>query len=78
MRLGEVLELKAGDVLPIQLPDTVTGKVDGVPVMECQFGTLNDHHALRVLRLIDHGAGHTAVPASILSTVSATEEAPDE
>ncbi len=53
-RIGEVLSLKIGDVLPIELPETVTAKVDGVPVMECAYGSLDEHRALRILRIIDH------------------------
>jgi flagellar motor switch protein FliM len=57
-RIAEVMSLKAGDVLPIELPEKVTASVDGVPVMECQYGSRNDQRALRVLRIFDHAAGH--------------------
>ncbi|RZL96429.1 MAG: flagellar motor switch protein FliM [Variovorax sp.] len=52
--LGEVLKLQVGDVLPIELPDTVTAKVDGIPVMECGFGISNERYALRVQQMISH------------------------
>jgi flagellar motor switch protein FliM len=52
--IGEVLKLQVGDVLPIELPTTVVAKVDGVPVMECGFGTSNDRYALRVKNMITH------------------------
>jgi flagellar motor switch protein FliM len=52
--IGEVLKLQVGDVLPIELPTTVTAKVDGVPVMECGYGTSNDRYALRVQHMITH------------------------
>ncbi|TDB01932.1 flagellar motor switch protein FliM [Halomonas marinisediminis] len=56
LRLDEVLSLKVGDVLPLELPDTVMARVDGVPVMECDYGSLDEQRALRVLRLLDHDA----------------------
>lgn len=52
--IGQVLKLKAGDVLPINMPETITAKVDGVPVMECGFGTSNGRYALRVKQMINH------------------------
>ncbi|APR03245.1 flagellar motor switch protein FliM [Thauera chlorobenzoica] len=52
--IAQVLGLKAGDVLPLELPETIIAKVDGVPVMECEYGRQRDQRALRVRRLIDH------------------------
>ncbi|MFX7784364.1 FliM/FliN family flagellar motor switch protein, partial [Acinetobacter baumannii] len=51
---AEVLALRAGDVLPIELPENVIGKVDGVPVMQCSYGTMNGQYALRVQRMFNH------------------------
>ncbi|HTH44902.1 MAG TPA: flagellar motor switch protein FliM [Oxalicibacterium sp.] len=50
--LGDILNMKAGDVIPIIVPDQVTAEVDGVPVMECTYGKLNGQYALRVEKLI--------------------------
>ena len=55
-RIGQVMGLKKGDVLPVDIPNTVSAHVDGVPVMECHFGSQNQQRALRVLRMIDHAA----------------------
>ncbi|MGJ7491232.1 flagellar motor switch protein FliM [Variovorax sp. ZT4R33] len=52
--IGKVLALEVGDVLPIELPTTVTANVDGIPVMDCTFGTSNDRYALRVQHMITH------------------------
>ncbi len=52
--IGEVMRLQVGDVLPIELPATVTAKVDGIPVMECGFGVSNERYALRVEQMITH------------------------
>jgi flagellar motor switch protein FliM len=51
--LGEILNMKAGDVLPFNLSPTVEAKVDGVPVMECSYGKINGQYALRVERMIN-------------------------
>lgn len=52
MKLGGLMKMKVGDVLPIDLASTIEAKVDGVPVIECGFGELNGRYALRVERLL--------------------------
>lgn len=53
MRLSRILELKPGDILPIEKPDRIIAHVDGVPVLTSQYGTLNGQYALRVEHLIN-------------------------
>jgi flagellar motor switch protein FliM len=55
--LGEILNMKVGDVIPITIPETIAAKVDGVPVMECSYGKINGQYALRVEKLIAPSAG---------------------
>lgn len=52
--VADVLALRAGDVLPIELPEMIFGKVDGVPVMQCGYGTMNGQYSLRVERMLNH------------------------
>lgn len=60
--IGQVLSLKIGDVLPVELPAQITGKVDGVPVMNATYGRRHDRRALRVMNMIDHTAGGMTRP----------------
>ncbi len=48
----KILNMREGDVLPINIPEFITAKVDGVPVMECGYGIFNGQYALRVLKMI--------------------------
>jgi flagellar motor switch protein FliM len=48
----QLLNMRAGDVLPIDIPEQVVAKVDGVPVMECGYGIFNGQYALRVQKMI--------------------------
>ena len=50
--IGQLLKLQVGDVLPVEIPETIVVKVNGVPVMECGYGTSNNHYALRVQKMI--------------------------
>lgn len=52
--IGQLLKLKVGDVLPLDMPESIVANVDGVPVMECGYGTSNGHYALRVQKMINH------------------------
>ncbi|MCE9682794.1 flagellar motor switch protein FliM [Halomonas alkalisoli] len=61
-RIAHVMALKVGDVLPLELPETVTASVDGVPVLECDYGSQHEQRALRVIRIIDHGAQNSVTP----------------
>ncbi|MGV3581161.1 MAG: flagellar motor switch protein FliM [Methylophilus sp.] len=52
VHLGDVLNLKAGDVIPISMDELVEANVDGVPVMQCKYGVFNGQYALRVEKLL--------------------------
>ena len=50
--LRDILNMKPGDVIPIQIPDLVVAEVDKVPVMECRYGIQNGQYALKVERFL--------------------------
>jgi flagellar motor switch protein FliM len=52
MTVADLLELKEGDVLPINISDTIEGQIDNIPVMECRYGVFNGQYALKVEKLI--------------------------
>ncbi|MEQ1599562.1 MAG: flagellar motor switch protein FliM [Methylotenera sp.] len=52
MQLGEVLNMKIGDVIPLHIAEEVEGQVDGIPVMLCKYGLFNGQYALRVEKLL--------------------------
>lgn len=52
--LGDILNMKIGDVVPFSISETVSAKVDGVPVMDCTYGTFNGQYALRVEKLLTY------------------------
>lgn len=63
--ISEVKSLDVGDVLPLTLPHTVNAAVDGVPIMECDYGSQDDMRALRVRHLFDHANDHEPTSAFI-------------
>jgi flagellar motor switch protein FliM len=52
LTLGEVMHLKVGDVVPIEIPQTIEVKVDGVPLLQCRYGINNGQYALKVEKFI--------------------------
>ncbi|WP_199102503.1 flagellar motor switch protein FliM [Aquitalea sp. ASV11] len=60
--LGQILNLKNGDVVMLEVPDTVVVDVSGIPVLECHYGTVQGRYALKVDKVLA-GAGEFAEPA---------------
>jgi flagellar motor switch protein FliM len=50
--LGDIVNMKVGDVIPLDISDEVQALVDGVPVMKCRYGLQNNQYALRIERFI--------------------------
>ena len=46
--LGDIIAMKVGDVVSIQMNERVQAMVDGVPVMNCRYGIRNGQYALKV------------------------------
>ena len=50
--LGDILKMRAGDVIPISIPDKIVADVDNVPLMECTYGQQNGQYALKIQRFL--------------------------
>ncbi len=48
----QLLSFKPGDFIELDLDPMIQVKVDGVPVLDCHYGTSNNRYALKVDRLI--------------------------
>jgi len=48
----ELMNVKVGDVLDLELPARVLAHVDGIPIFECSYGTHDGQVALRVEKLL--------------------------
>ena len=57
--LRDIVNMKVGDVIPLDIPKTVEAKVDGVPVMECAYGKFNGQYTLRVEKLLSTTSGES-------------------
>lgn len=48
----QLLSLKPGDFLELDLNKVIEGKVDGVPIFDCQYGTSNGKYALKIEQML--------------------------
>jgi flagellar motor switch protein FliM len=50
--LRQILKLRAGDVIPLNIPERIHAMVDNVPLIECTYGQQSGQYALKVERFI--------------------------
>jgi len=60
--IGDLMRLRVGDILPVDIAPTVTAHIDGVPIMECGYGVFNGQYALRVHNLLNHDFESSEAP----------------
>jgi flagellar motor switch protein FliM len=51
--LRKVLNMKAGDIIPFDMPETIDVNVDYLPILKCSYGKLNGQYALQVENIIN-------------------------
>jgi len=52
LNLRDLLDLNEGDIIPINVPDTVTLLAEDIPVFRCNYGVANGNMAVKVLEVI--------------------------
>ncbi len=53
LKLRDILHMKAGDVIPIELPDELVLRANGVPSFKAKLGSHKGHLALQVIEPIE-------------------------
>jgi len=61
--LAHLMKLKAGDVLPVEVPQKIRAEIEGVPILECRFGIANGRYALMVERIMSSDDNEPTVSA---------------
>jgi len=52
VKLREMMDFKAGDIIPIDLPDSLLVSVEGLPSFRATLGKISDNYALKVTEKI--------------------------
>jgi flagellar motor switch protein FliM len=53
LSLREVMNMKAGDVIPIEMPDMVTLRAEHVPVFRGRLGRAGDNLAIKIVEQVE-------------------------
>ncbi len=56
INLGELVKLRIGDILPLELPETVQLTAGSVPLFRGTFGVSNGHNAIRIVERLQNQA----------------------
>ena len=48
----DVMKMRVGDIIPLQVHESITATVNEVPVLECKYGVFNDQYAIRVEKML--------------------------
>ena len=48
LTLGDILKLDTGDIIPMDVNETVTLYAEGVPIFDGEFGAFNDKNAIKI------------------------------
>ena len=56
----QVLEMRSGDFIPLEIADCIMALVDEVPVMQCKYGVFNNQYALKVEKILSGSSGDLA------------------
>lgn len=58
--VGELMALKVGDFIELDRMPTLVSKVDGVPIFECDYGTLGGRYGVRIREFLTQTGGSAA------------------
>lgn len=65
--LKEVLELKEGDILPIDMPELITIRAEDIPILRGQLGEHRGSKAIKIVEMIEHKTEKEVVELSRVS-----------
>ena len=62
--LGEILKMKAGDIIPVTIPEKIIASVDDIPLCECTYGQQGGQYALKIDKFITPDTDTSVLPRS--------------
>ena len=76
MTLGDLVELRVGDVIPLDIPELTTLFCENIPVLRGRYGTREGHYALEVDHFVAEEEPEeeeaSAPPPTLTGTASST------
>lgn len=62
--VGELMALKVGDFIALDRDATLVSKIDGVPIFECDYGTLGSRYGIRIREFLTQAGDVAAASRS--------------
>jgi flagellar motor switch protein FliM len=50
--LRDIVNMKVGDIIPMQVDEHIEAEIDGVPVLACRYGVHDGQYALKIDRFL--------------------------
>lgn len=60
VKFEQILEMRNGDFIPLEIADSITALVDEVPVLQCKYGISNNQYALKVEKILGNSNSELA------------------
>lgn len=60
VKFEQILEMRNGDFIPLEIADSITALVDEVPVLQCKYGVSNNQYALKVEKILSNSNSELA------------------
>lgn len=60
VKFEQILEMRNGDFIPLEIADSITALVDEVPVLQCRYGVSNNQYALKVEKILSNSNSELA------------------
>jgi len=52
LTVEDLMKIRIGDIIPLQVEDNIEATVNDVPVMECKYGIFNDQYSIKVEQML--------------------------
>ena len=59
LTLRDIVDLKAGDIIPVQIPDLHVMTANRVPMFRTEIGQSNENLAMKIVEFIDRSQAHS-------------------
>jgi flagellar motor switch protein FliM len=54
LSMRQLNNLQVGDIIPIEIPETITAAIDDIPVFRGTFGSADGKNAIKVTELVNN------------------------
>jgi flagellar motor switch protein FliM len=54
LKLRDILDMKEGDVIPIEMPESIILSANGIPIFKTRLGSSRENLALKIISPLQH------------------------